>query len=227
LVEAYGLATVVKRRWYIALAGWFITLGICAVAFVAFPAQYQGKAVVLLLPPASAAVSGSASVAGQNPYVSLGLVDGLNEVLAQAMTSSATGSALHSVGLNGSYAVANDSVTSGPLILVTGTASSSRSALAITNRIVALVPSTLLQLQQAAGVTGTKNNVTSTVLNPATTTIKVRKNQERAVIAAAVLGIVLTMLVTSAVDKTLVVRRRRAVAASAHSAAAEAANVDE
>jgi capsular polysaccharide biosynthesis protein len=220
-----GLAAVIKRRWYLALVGIIVTLGLCAVAFVAFPAQYQAKAVVLLLPPASASVSGSESAAGQNPYVSLGLVDGLNDVLAQAMTDSATGSALLSAGLDGSYTVENDPATSGPLILITGTAKSSSMAVAITNRIVALVPQTLLRLQQAAGVLDTKNNVTSTVLNPAGKTVKVRKNQERAVIAAGVVGIVLTLLITAAADKVLLGRRRRAAESAEAAVEAEADQV--
>jgi capsular polysaccharide biosynthesis protein len=216
-----GLAAVIKRRWYLALIGILVTLGLCAVAFVAFPAQYQAKAVVLLLPPASASVSGTESAAGQNPYVSLGLVDGLNDVLAQAMTDSATGSDLLSAGLNGSYTVANDPATSGPLILITGTAKTSSTAVAIANHIVALVPQTLLRLQQAAGVVDTKNNVTSTVLNPPSKTVKVRKNQERAIIAAGVVGIVLTLLITAAADKVLLGRRRRASAAGEASAEAD------
>jgi capsular polysaccharide biosynthesis protein len=204
-----GLAAILKRRWYLVLVGIIVTLALCAAAFVAFPAQYQAKAVVLLLPPASASVSGSESAAGQNPYVSLGLVDGLNDVLAQAMTDSATGDALLSDGLTGSYTVDDDPATSGPLIVVTGTAKTSSMAVAITNRIVALVKPTLLRLQQAAGVTDTKNNVTSTVLNPAGKTVKDRKNQERGVIAAGVAGIVLTLLITAAVDKVVLGRRRR------------------
>jgi capsular polysaccharide biosynthesis protein len=204
-----GLAAILKRRWYLVLVGIIVTLALGAAAFVAFPAQYQAKAVVLLLPPASASVSGTESAAGQNPYVSLGLVDGLNDVLAQAMTDSATGDGLLSDGLTGSYTVEDDPATSGPLILVTGTAKTSSMAVAITNRIVALIKPMLLRLQQAAGVTDTKNNVTSTVLNPAGKTVKVRKNQERGVIAAGVAGIVLTLLITAAVDKVILGRRRR------------------
>jgi hypothetical protein len=195
------------RRWYVALGGAFATLILCALAAMAVPPKFKAQAVVLLVPPAVSL--GSNNTVGPNPFLGIGTLAGLNDVLAQAMSGGVAAQELAAEGVTGTYNVTTNPASSGPLLLLSGQGKTPAAAISIVRHVAALVPRTLNQLQNAAGVTSTKYYVTSSVINAPDRATKSRKGQIRAVIAGAAAGLVLTLLALAGTDKFLDRRSRR------------------
>ena len=185
--------------------GLLLTVALLGGAYVAFRPQYTAKAAVLLVPPSDSV--------GNNPYLNLSALQGLNNVFAQALTDTSTSDALNAKGLSTSYTITTDAASSGPIVIINGTAKTGAGALAVVNELVSRLPATLKQLQQSAGVASAKSYVTSTVLNPPDAPKAVRKNQQRALIAAGAAGLVITFLLVAGAERISNRRWAKAVAA--------------
>jgi hypothetical protein len=196
-----GLPAALLRRWRLSVFGLLLTVALLGGAYVAVPPQYTAKAAVLLVPPSDSV--------GNNPYLNLGALGGLNNVLAQALTDSSTTDALSAKGLSTNYTITSDAASSGPIVIINGTAKTGAGALAVVNELVARLPTTLQKLQQSAGVISQKSYVTSTILSPPDAPVAVRKSQTRAVIAAGVAGLVLTFLLVAAAERIGIRRREK------------------
>lgn len=198
MITQSGLLRVLVRRWYATAAGLLLTLLLCVLATFVVSAKYEAKEAVLLVPPAG--------TTGSNPYLNLASLEGLNSVLVQALDNTATGDRLHAEGVTGAYTIADDPNSSGPVLVISGTAATPTAAISVVRHVSALVPQTLQQLQAQLAVPR-KAIVTTTVLSPADKATTVRKSQIRALIVAAAAGIFGTLLVVAGLDNLL---RRRA-----------------
>ncbi|HEY2044282.1 MAG TPA: hypothetical protein VGH11_16525 [Jatrophihabitans sp.] len=182
---AGGTVALLLRRWYLTLIGLALTVGFAATAIFMVAPTYQAKASLLLLPPKSPAT-------GSNPYLALGGLQGATDVLARAMSDSSTLNQLAQSGATGTFAVLRDPNTSGPVLLVTATASDSASAVRDVDLFIHLVPSKLASLQESIGVPSSAALSSSAITQDRTAAIN-RKSQIRAILVAVAAGVVITV----------------------------------
>jgi hypothetical protein len=188
-------------RWYVTLAGVLVTIALCVGAASVVPVQYEAKSVTVLIPPPTTTAA--------NPYTNLTSVTGLTDVLGQALTAPESTAAVKKAGNVGTYTVTNDVSTSGPLVLITALSDSPEHARNLANFVTDLVPGTLIKLQNALSDLASKSYITSRVINPVDKTIAVKKNRTRAMIVAAGVGLLLTVLLVAAVERFASRRRRK------------------
>ena len=190
---------VLRHRWYVVVLGLVLTLALGFGATKAVKPTYKATSVLLLLPPSGGK--------GDNPYLNLGAISGVTDVLNRALSGPDIDAQMRAQGLDGSFEITPDTSSSGPLVDVTGTAKTQAEAISITLFAAELIPGTLKQLQQQAGVLDNAVLITSTVINKAQKASAVRSSQTRAVIAAVALGILLTILLAALVERLTTQRR--------------------
>ncbi|HET6209818.1 MAG TPA: hypothetical protein VFD94_05525 [Jatrophihabitans sp.] len=197
------LPRIMLQRWYFTLIGLLITLLLCGMAAIAVPVKYQAKAQILLLPPKTSVGTGG------NPYLALGGLQAASDVLARAMSDGKTFQLLRSQGVTGTYTVARDLTTSGPILLVVADDSSPAGALNTLSGILAQAAPRLSQLQDDLNVPA-NTRLTSNVFTQDSVAGIQRKSQIRAVLVGFAGGVFLTIMLVSAADSVLSRRRRRA-----------------
>jgi len=194
------------QRWYFTLIGLLITVTLCGLAALAVPVKYQAKAQILVLPPHTSVGTGG------NPYLALGGLQAASDVLARAMSDGKTFQLLRSEGITGTYTVARDLTTSGPILLVAADDSTPEGALSTLNGILAQAAPRLAALQDDLNVPQ-NTRLTSNVFTQDTAASTQRKSQIRAVLVGFAGGVFLTIMLVSAADSVLTRRRRRRAAA--------------
>lgn len=194
------MPTVLLRRWYLVVLGLVVTVMLCLFAVQAIPVRYSAEAGLLLLPPRISVGEGG------NPYLALGALGPVGDVLSKTLTDSTAQRELKAAGVTGTYEVGPDTASPAPIVLVTVETTSESAALSSLQLILDRAPLRLLALQRETSV---KNNafITSTVITRSTRAEAVRKPQIRAVMVAAVSGIAMTLMITAAVDAMLLRRR--------------------
>ena len=212
-----------KRRWPVAVLGLLATIVLAVAVLALVPARYTAKADLLLTPPPT---SSSATAAGNpNPYIALGGLQPLADVVSRNMMSSGVQARLRAKGVTSSYTVARDTTTDGPLLTVNTTGTSPAAALKDLSTIIAAAEPQLNDLQGAESVP-VRDRVTIRAIAKDTVASTSRKSQTRATLVAVVGGLVGTALAVSLVDTILIRRRarrmRRLGAAPASSTAAVA-----
>lgn len=201
------LPRIMVQRWYFTLIGLVITLTLCGLAALAVPVKYQAKAQILVLPPHTSVGTGG------NPYLALGGLQAASDVLARAMSDGKTFQLLRSEGITGTYTVARDLTTSGPILLVAADDSTPEGALSTLNGILAQAAPRLAALQDDLNVPPS-TRLTSNVFTQDTAASTQRKSQIRAVLVGFAGGVFVTIMLVSAADSVLTRRRRRRVAAT-------------
>jgi capsular polysaccharide biosynthesis protein len=191
------LMAVLRRRWYVLLAGLLATTGACVLAFQAVPVDYEANASLLLLPPKS-------SVAARgNPYLSLsGLTDAV-DVLGVSLNADATKQAIDKAHPQVESEVGRDTSTNTPILVISTSGPSAAESLAVLNQIVSIVPDRLASLQADVGVTTASSRITLRAVAADKEPEANTKTRTRAVIALAGLGAVFTVLMAGAVDRLL------------------------
>jgi hypothetical protein len=194
------------RRWPIGFVGIVATGALCVAALTLVPPTFTAKAQVLLVPPPTAP---SAKANGNpNPYLTLGGMQPLADVVARALTASATLTQLHRRGLTGSYTVLRDANTDGPILTVMTKDKSAVATLADLRLVLGTAQPQLDRLQTQQSVLP-KDRVTATVVARDSAASASRKSQIRALVVAVVAGAVGTALTVSAVDVLLIRRANR------------------
>lgn len=192
------------RQWPIAVVGVIATVVLCAATLRLVPPSYSTKASLLLTPPPTAPTA--TTTGNPNPYMQLGGLQPLADVVSRSMMSSSSLSTLRNHGLDGSYTVARDTTTDGPIVTVTTKAKTPAAALKDLQLVINLAGPQLNSLQANEGVTS-KNRVTTVAVARDTQAGASRKSQIRALVVALVGGLVITALAVSIVD--LLTQRRR------------------
>lgn len=193
------------RQWPIAVAGVIATVVLCAATLRLVPPSYSTKASLLLTPPPTAPTA--TATGNPNPYMQLGGLQPLADIVSRTMMSSSSLTALRKAGLVGSYTAVRDTTTDGPLVTVTTTAKTPQAALTDLRLVLNLAGPQLNSLQANQDVTS-KNRVSTIVVARDTHASASRKSQIRALLVALVVGLVGTALAVSVVD--LLTQRRRA-----------------
>lgn len=204
------------RRWPVTILGILLTGALCFVAYVAVPVRYQATANVLLVPPKSGP--------GDNPLLDLTGMDNVADVLARAATDTKATEQVARAGLIGSFGVARDITTGGPVLLITTTSPTAQQALDLRAQVIGVLDPTLASLQTSMDVS-ISSRITTNVLNASNTATVVAKSQTRALIAAGAVGLLLTLQLVALVER-LSLRRARRRAADADAAAAPVADAE-
>lgn len=189
------------RRWYIVALGLGLTIATAVFVGDTVPPAYTVTAQTLLLPPANSVP------AGGNPYLSLGGLNAVGDILSEAIRDDANMAAL---GFTGSeeFEFFRDENSAAPMMIISVTAPTPDAARAEANAILGRVPATLRNLQTKSGVPSDSLITSSVVVSPGAATSSTRA-QLRAVLATTAVGLALTVLLVAAVDRLLRARRRR------------------
>jgi hypothetical protein len=190
------------RRWYALVVGLLLTLGMGLLAAALVPVSYVATAHVVLLPP-----RGSEGQ-GRNPYLALGSLGGMVDVVSLAAMDDDTARALKAKGVSGTYRVAPDQTTSGPVLVVTTEEPTAARAAASMDAVLRQVPETTLRLQ-----TDTKVPpgvlVEASLIGRDGSPVRTGKSQLRAVLVAVAAGAAFTLLGTAFLDSWLTRRSIR------------------
>lgn len=199
-----GLRRVLLRRWYFVLGGFGVTAVLCLGAMKAVPVTYEASADSLLVPAATS------TVGGQNPYLAVGGLTAPADVLAKAMSDASVLVALRKAGVSGSYTVARDMSTNGPMVLVTAKDKTAGGVLATLKAVVARLAPTMQQLQDSLSppVPQRYRLAVQSVL-VAKEASPIRKSQLRAMLVALAVGVVGTVFGVALLDGFLARRRGR------------------
>lgn len=192
------LAAIRRRRW-IVLLGVLLTVGGSAYLFTVVPPQQVSKASVLLLPPKTVVTDSG------NPFLALGGLQPVADVLARALNDGPTHTDLAPEGGPGDFVVSRDTTSSGPMLIVEVTTDDADASTAMLDAVLTTMPDVLDQLQSSVDAQSDAFIRMTVVARDATPTISY-KPLVRALIVAVVGGLALTAAVTFAVDGLLVRR---------------------
>lgn len=195
-----------QRRWPVALLGLLATVLLAVAVLSLVPARYVAKADLLLTPPPAAPTA--TTNGNPNPYIQLGGLLPLADVVARNMMSSGVRTQLHAKGVSSSYTVVRDTTTDGPLLTVTTTGNSPAAALKDLSTIIGAAGPQLNQLQSGETVPAKDRVKIAAVAKDSVASIS-RKSQIRAMLVAVVGGLVGTAVAVSVVDSILARRRAR------------------
>lgn len=184
---------VVRRRWLIVVTGLVITLAAAVLVSAVSPPTNRVTAEMLLLPPPSSVPSGG------NPYLYLGGLNAVVDILAVGMTDSSTASALRDAGVDPDFEIGRDAGSAAPMIALTVSATGEAEALRRARVILDQIPVKLHDLQAKAQVPQASLITTITVVAPKTTQLD-RKGQLRSLVMLVAGCLILTALATGWID---------------------------
>jgi hypothetical protein len=194
------------RRWYVLVAGLILTAGLAYGAYAITPPQYAARGLVLLLP------SDSSVGKGGNPFLALGGLDQPAGIVVAYFTSSTAQDAIAKEAPNAEFEVAIDDSTRGPVIAVSVTDKTPDETIRALQYITDQIPIELERLQQQVDAPA------DAIITSMPLVIDERAKKDngatiRMVIAAAVVGVVITGVVAFALDGLLMRRLARKKAA--------------
>lgn len=219
-----------RRNWYVAVFGVLLTAGLVAGMISAVPASYVSQAQMLLLPPPTRLAATGAGTndpnALVNPYTQLGGLQSMADVIARSMMDDATVRTLRAAGV-GTYTVRFDTLSAAPILLVEAEGATPKQATHAVTVLLTQVTATTARLQSQTSIAPESFIRLSVIAQPGDPQ-RSGKTQLRAVGAAVVVGLVLTLLMVALTDSWRVRRRtrRESVGAGPAAAAAEEAGTD-
>jgi hypothetical protein len=187
------------RCWYVVVVGLLATGALVYGATKVTAKEYTVIAEVLLLPPPTSVP------AGDNPYLSLGGLDAVGDILARAMGDVDAANSMREAGLTSDVTFARDQNSAAPMMLLTTVAKSPEAATGDSVIFLNQLPITLKAVQAHAKVPENSYVGSTVIVKPDEVTAST-KSQTRSILVAGVAGLVLTLLLTAAVDRLL--RRR-------------------
>lgn len=194
------LMGVLRRRWYVLMAGLIATAGLAFAVTLVVPTEYEATASVVLLPPKLTVGSGG------NPYLSLGGLQATTDVVATAMGAEDTVDAIQADGGTDDFVIERDRTTTGPILSIIATADSPEGAMKTLRLLIDQVPTTLKELQETDNVNRSFRITSAEVAQDATPSTN-RKSQIRALVLMVGLGLAGTVTLAAVVDSALIRRR--------------------
>lgn len=175
------------RRWYVGLVGLLMSAGLGYLSWTSIPVSHEVQASVLLLPPRSSVG------AGGNPYLYLGGLGQASEVLVARMNAGQVRGEIERIHPDATLQIAKDASTTGPIIAISVSSTSSADALDTLRSMLNLVPGVLLAMQVDLGVPNTVR-ITSAELTVDKTSEQITDARDRGAVAATGAGAALTFL---------------------------------
>jgi hypothetical protein len=191
------------RRWYFVVLGVLLTMGGAFLLTALVPPTYQATARIVLIPPTSLVT------AGGNPYLFLGGLEQALGVLTVRLGSEAVGEQVLQGHTGGSYLAEKDSMSPGPIMLITAEGESPESTLQVLDSVIKVLPENLEGMQNQLNIPASSRITAMTIVRENEPKMVV-KSQLRAVLAGVAAGLSLTVLATGLLDRLLSSRRRNA-----------------
>jgi hypothetical protein len=195
------------RQWYVVAAGLLVTIALAFGATKLTPLKYQAEATVVLLPS-----SHSSGAAGDNPYLTVG--DGLKitvSVLSKSMADDKTAETLAARGATGSFSVALDLASPGPVAAVTATDRTPAGAVKTLQLVEDELQTQLRKLQLDVGAPQNQL-VTADTVSSNDKAKPMLKSLLRGVIALVAIGLAGTYLTVRWIDNRRGRRPKRVIA---------------
>ncbi len=196
------LARALLRRWYLVLVGLIVTAVLCLLVSTRVEPTYEATASTMLVPGPSSIVDGG------NAFLYLGNLALARDVLVRTLGSDDVRAPILEANPGTDFSVTSDPTTSGPMILVQATGSTSAATADVIDRVLAELPLQLSRLQEEVG-TPAPAQMTMISLAAPTEPEGVNTATVRAVGAVAAVGLVGTVLVTGLVDGLIRARAQR------------------
>lgn len=192
-----------RRNWHLAVLGLLATAALVVVSAARHPVTYVATTQMVLLPPhVEKKVHESDLV---NPYLGLGGLQSMAELVGRAMMDDETGRALASAGVT-DYKVTFDTMSAGPVVVAEASAPSSRRASDELRTLSAQVPVTLARLQASTSTSPTYFITLANIAGPSDP-VRSGKAQLRAIGVALVGGLVAMLLAVAMLDAWRIRRR--------------------
>ncbi|WP_372593084.1 hypothetical protein [Actinotalea sp.] len=196
------VAASLLRRWYLVVAGMVMTTGLAFLAFQAVPPTYSATATIVLLPADATVADGS------NPLLQLGGLEQPASLVVAYVAGDEVRAPFEAQFPETTYEVIEDPLSRGPLIIMTVLGPSSTTVMTALDAAIAEVPTALTSLQDRVSAP-TESRVRSTPLSIDPEPTTVMGTTLRAIIAAAGVGMVGTLVGTVSLDRLLSLRRTR------------------
>ena len=192
----------VRRRWYIVLSGIIVAGALCGLAYSTISPTYQRTASVLLIP-------GATSIpAGGNPYLYLGGLGQASDVLVRALSADAVLTPILGTDPTVGVTIARDTTTSGPILVISASGTDDAQVAAVFGELLAIVPTTLDELQASAGVAEAAKVTTLPLTVDSASTLS-QKSRLQAIGFLGVGTLAATLLLAGFIDGLLLARRKR------------------
>jgi hypothetical protein len=191
------------RRWYLVLGAVALTAVAGVLVGRSVPVTYTISTDVVLVPPKSTEDPKA------NPLLLMGGMGQAVDVLARAMESDAVRESVAEAGTGGDYTAVTDLTTSAPILKVTSEADSGAAAAGLLEQVVERVPGQLTRIQDDLGIADSAR-ITSLEIRVDDEAEASRTGQIRAVAAACIVLLGVSLLLISAIDGLLLRRREQA-----------------
>ena len=208
-MDLSALASALLRRWYLTTAALLATVGVTALMVMRTGPTCKAESAVLLFPPISSVRTATAAETQGNPYLVLGGLSQVRDILMRALRSKAAAESFSTRQPNAKYEIEQDFTTGAPIIVITVTSPSAEASIRGLNDVVQTVPEALVSLQ--SDIVGLPNTayVTSRVLTTDTEPDVVRSDQVRSGIVAGAAALLGMLLLLAVVDGLLMTRGAR------------------
>lgn len=205
------------RRWYVVVVGLILSVGLAMGAYSITPPEYNARGLLLLLPGANAVAEGG------NPFLSLSGLEQPASIVVAYFSSESAHTEIADRSATAQFQVLLDESTRGPVILVDVTDETADATLSTLDYLLTRIPEELARLQSEV-----KAPAPSVITSmPITVDGEAERDSSatiRNVIAAGVVGIVLTGFAAFALDGILLRRRMRRNSSGSTSADADSAS---
>lgn len=189
------------RRWYIICLGLLLAGILAGLTWSAIPPKYERSAVQLLVPGVGTLPEGST-----NPFLYLGGLTDAAEVMARSVGSENTLNEVAAAHPGISVEVVRDTSTAGPFIHISVTSNDEVETAEALADLVRRTPLVLQALQEQEGVKPSEHITVIPVTVDQESNVT-QRNRLLATVSVAVIGAIVTLLLTGFIDG--VTRRRR------------------
>lgn len=201
-----------RRRWLLTASLLLLTFIAVIGVYAKFPGPYSAESMVALFPSKQAS-----QLNGNNPYLSYGGSENVaGDIVLREVSAPDSVAKLAAKGYTGSFTIADDPNTSGPILDITVT---SKSQSVVENTLQAVTNAVQLQLASIQSNLKPANQITSQVVSFAPTPKLLLSKKLRTIVLALGVGLILSYAIPQIVDGNI--ERRRGNRAGGNFPAAE------
>lgn len=205
-MELRDFVVAMRRRWYLTLAALMACAATGLLMLSTVPPSYSAEATTLLLPPATQATAENPN-GPDNPLLFLGGLTQTRDVLMRRLRSEQVIDQVAKVS-DATYEVSQDLNSSGPVVVITAEAPTSKQAVDAANLIQRVLPELLTQLQTELGVTKNAQILSFPLTASPDASISHKSQIRLAIVAVAAVGLSSFVLI-GLIDGVITGRRRR------------------
>lgn len=201
----------ILRRWKVTVPGLVLTFVLMVGVFSVVKPQYRAGGTLVLLGPKALPSTDQPDgpPVARNPLLDLGGLSVVTEVMTQRMTDEAVVRRLERAGASPDFEVQQNLETRSPLLVVTADAATAEKAEHSLDVVFQGISSELLAIQRQDGAVGPEQLIRARTLRQDDRARALQGSRTRAVGAAMVLGLFLTLAVVFGLEGLDRARRAR------------------